>query len=215
MTALVERMAAVKAAGPVYVWASGMTDWGRDGDLWPVLLDALRRRYVHAPATVWSAGCATGEEPYTLAMRTAGWPHPPRIVATDVRRDALAVARRGRYPAASCRPPYLPADLAEHLAPGDRWATVRPSARQRVEFFGHDLLSGQPATRSADVVLMRNVLHMLDPEQVPAALAAAGRALADGGQLAVGLSDLQVTAVRSALDRWGQPDGHRMLYRPR
>ncbi|MEU5948016.1 CheR family methyltransferase [Micromonospora sp. NPDC047465] len=89
-----------------------MTDWGRDGDLWPVLLDTLRRRSLRAPATVWSAGCATGEEPYTLAMRTACWPHPRRIVATDVHREALAVARGGRYPAATCCPPNL-SDLTQ------------------------------------------------------------------------------------------------------
>ncbi|MCE9576240.1 MAG: protein-glutamate O-methyltransferase CheR [Deltaproteobacteria bacterium] len=113
---------------------------------------------------VWSAGCATGEEPYTLALvlarlvpRQAG---VVSILATDVSDEALAFARRATYPAGAL----------EHIAPewqggvvveGDR-VRVRPEVAGLVSFERHNLADdddrSNPARRGFDVVWCRNVL---------------------------------------------------------
>jgi chemotaxis methyl-accepting protein methylase len=66
------------------------------------------------PIPVWSAGCSTGEEAYSIAMAALEWSRgrhavPVRVWATDLHRGALDVAREGVYPAQALR------DLPERL----------------------------------------------------------------------------------------------------
>ena len=70
------------------------------GILGTEILPARVEEYgVDRPLRVWSAGCASGEEPYTIAimLRELGWPHPAHILGSDVAAPRVAAARRGRY----------------------------------------------------------------------------------------------------------------------
>ncbi|MEZ4869201.1 MAG: PAS domain S-box protein [Caldilineaceae bacterium] len=111
---------------------------------------------------VWVAGCATGEEAYSIAMqlaeRTAQLQEPPRIqiFATDLDEAAITVARRGIYPAA----------IAKQIGAGrlQRFFTeveggyqIRQSVRELLLFAVHDLLNDPPFSR-LDLVVCRNVL---------------------------------------------------------
>ena len=122
-------------------------------------VDALRREVLPglisraaargSPFTIWSAGCSTGEEPYTLAMLvlellgTHG-PIPVRILGTDVSRSALAVARQGIYSGRTI-------GLAESGAV-ERWfqrlpmevTRSAPKSALLVEFGLHNLVSDEP-----------------------------------------------------------------------
>lgn len=119
-------------------------------------------------ARLWSAGAATGEEPYSLAMALlqAFQPEQPpaTILATDISEEALAVARRGEYSEAALD--ALTADQRRQFfgATGRRkpWALV-PAVRQLVEFRAFNLMDGfWPIEGPFDVIFCRNVLMYLE-----------------------------------------------------
>lgn len=128
------------------------------------VLPALARRALRGGRRVlacWSAGCASGEEPYTLALlwRQRLRPLFPRlalrVVATD--RDAVLIerARAGCYKASSLK--ALPADLrAAAFEPNDALLCLRASYRD-VEFRREDLRARMPQG-PFDLVLCRNAV---------------------------------------------------------
>src|SRR3954447_25762046 len=95
---------------------------------------------------IWSAGCSTGEEPYTVAMllrellpTTAGW--DVKVVATDVSSRALESARRARYGKRAVQM-ASPDDLARFfVASGSGHYEVRPEVRNLVEFRHQNLVT--------------------------------------------------------------------------
>jgi chemotaxis protein methyltransferase CheR len=140
----------------------------RDGEVFrrlcdDVLPDLARRAERRGDHTVscWSAGCGSGEEPYTLAMAWR-WSVPAeparpalRIVATDAAADALARARRGCYPDGSLK--ELPAAWRSQafVTRGDA-RCVEDTFREGVAFVLQDLRAEQPAG-PFDLVLCRNM----------------------------------------------------------
>jgi chemotaxis protein methyltransferase CheR len=156
------------------------------------------------PVRVWSAGCASGEEAYTLALVLArALPDQPlTVVATDVSEDALRVASRGRYPRAALR--HVPEawragfeDVAAGvpLADGDDDDELRdddvrvvPDIARRVSFAQANLVDGE-APRGCTVVWCRNVLIYFAPEARRRAVARLVGALEPGGWLFVGYSE--------------------------
>jgi chemotaxis protein methyltransferase CheR len=160
-----------------------------------VLPDLRERRSADTPLRIWSAGCASGEEPYTIAilLREMGWVHPTRILGTDVARPRLEAARRARYTRWSMR-----GASEERVA---RWFERRgaqfqldPSVCESVEFaplnlIADDYPSAESGTAMQDVVLCRNVLIYFDMagvEQIASRLLAS---LAPDGWLLLGASD--------------------------
>jgi len=150
---------AARAAGPTWLWSTGMTDWGRDPEMWPHLL-AL----IPAEAHVWCAGIATGEEPPVLAART---PDSVHITATDVRDDALAAARAGRYPRGmvdgaldlgSVTLDDVHRMFPEYGRPSE-WLHASETLLSRITWSRLDLTADRYPR--AEVVLCRNVLHMI------------------------------------------------------
>lgn len=131
----------------------------------PGLIEEARQR---GELRIWSAGCATGEEAYTLAMLVLDAlgddidTFPIRIFATDVAPDAVEFARHGLYPQSAVAD--LPADLVErHFAQRDGAYEVRKRVRSLVVFGEHDLSRRAPFPR-IDLVLCRNVLIYFAPE---------------------------------------------------
>jgi two-component system, chemotaxis family, CheB/CheR fusion protein len=123
------------------------------------------------PVRVWVAGCATGEEAYSVAMllREAAelMPVPPdfQVFATDIDERAIAVARKGLYPAGIVAD-VPPARLRKHFTKeGDHYRVVK-SLREKVLFAEHNLLRDPPFSR-VDMVCCRNLLIYLErPAQV-------------------------------------------------
>jgi chemotaxis protein methyltransferase CheR len=139
------------------------------------------------PISAWSAGCATGEEAWTLAMalhdagRRGG---PDRVLGTDISARALVVARAGRYRAWSLR--GLPASLRSlHFTPGAGEVEVLEARRAPVRFASHNLL-GPPPGGPFDLVACRNVLLYLRPAAARTVLARLHAALRPGGLLVLG-----------------------------
>ena len=142
---------------------------------------------------IWSAGCATGEEAYSVAILVAEAlgdelsQFAVQIFATDLDEDALAFARRGIYPAAALA--SVPEDLrARAFTLLDGSYEIAPRLRALVTFGQHDLGQRAPFPR-IDLVLCRNVLIYFTLELQRRALQLFAFALREGGYLALGKAE--------------------------
>jgi chemotaxis protein methyltransferase CheR len=141
-----------------------------------------------------SAGCASGEETYTLAMvarEHAVSGVEVSITGVDVNAAAIAKALRGTYSAWSLRETPPEARRRWFGAAGSEF-TVAPSLRSAVRFEERNLADDEPGlwlSESYDVVFCRNVLMYLTPEVARAVVARIGRALAPGGHLFLGSAE--------------------------
>jgi chemotaxis protein methyltransferase CheR len=167
------------------------------------------------PLRIWSAGCATGEEPYSVAIalleagrRGAG----DTILATDLSARALDAARAATYGDRALR--RLPPDVAERWLEPGTWRRVAPEARALVDFERHNLVRDHaPAIAPFDVVLCRNVLIYFAPETAAAVLQRLAGALAPGGLLVLGPVELPL--ARALQLEWLETGGATLLRRPR
>jgi chemotaxis protein methyltransferase CheR len=140
------------------------------------------------PLSIWSAGCATGEEPYTLAMELADAGRigiGDRILATDVSSRALAVAKEARYGEWSLRR-LDPAVRNRHFESHPPQVEVRPEIRARVEFQRHNLVRDPAPALGFDLVLCRNVLIYFNPPTAALVVEKLAVSLAPGGVLVLG-----------------------------
>jgi len=128
-----------------------------------LLPQLMIRRAYSKELNFWSAACASGQEPYSLAVllqeyfpNLAGW--KVRIIATDLSAEMLARAREGRYSQLEVNR-GLPAGLLVKyfLRHGNDWRILE-DLRRRVEFQIINLAETWPLLPLMDVVLMRNVL---------------------------------------------------------
>lgn len=168
-----------------------------------VVLPRRARERGAAPLRIWSAGCAHGEEAYTLAMLLAEAGAAGTVVATDLDPGALTAACAAEYaPAALVE---LPAELAaRYLEPqgpaGGRLRVTEP-VRQRVRFALHDLSAGAspPAGGPFDLIACRNVLIYLRPAMQEQVLRMLRSALDPGGLLLLGEAEWVPLALQSML----------------
>lgn len=147
------------------------TSWLRDVEPFQVLMKVLLPELMAARGgsrrlAFWSAGCATGQEPYSLAMMLEdilppiGWDYV--IVATDISRTALARAESGVFRQMEVNRGLPASLLVRHFErAGVNWR-ISPYLRSRVMFKRHNLVLDPPPLTRADVVLMRNVLIYFD-----------------------------------------------------
>lgn len=152
----------------------------------------------------WSAGCASGEEPFTLALvlleqarRAASSGVTTRIDATDYDLASLAKASEAAYPENALRD--LPADLARRYLTRDGPARPLPEVQRLVHFARHDLTQEPPPHPPYDLILCRNVIIYFDrptQERIGAMLA---EALAPGGYLVLGKVETLWGAARGRL----------------
>ena len=151
------------------------------------------------PLRIWSAGCCTGEEPYSIAMalrrrvpRLA--PAMTSILATDLNQEFLDFARAGVYRRWSFRR-TAPADQAAFFrAHGDGRAEIDASLRDQVRFARLNLASqaypsAATATQSMDLIFCRNVLMYFGRAQIERVIARLRDSLVDGGWLVVNPSE--------------------------
>lgn len=162
-------------------------------DLLPSLIAARRRG--SRQLRIWSAGCASGEEPYSLAIVLnrllpdfADW--RVTILGTDLNTRALAKAERGEYGEWSFRDVPLSVREQCFTRAGEKGWAVTPRIRRMVDFSYLNLATGAyPAlatnTTAMDVILCRNVLMYLQPEVIKSVVGRLHGALVDGGCLLV------------------------------
>jgi chemotaxis protein methyltransferase CheR len=143
------------------------------------------------PVRVWSAGCANGQEPYSLAMTlaeagVADW----GVIASDISTDALDRTRRARYRERELRG-LSPARRARFLASaGAEWEVI-PELRERVTLVRHNLAAEPPpfGPGECQVVFCRNVLIYFQHDDVVTFLDRLAARLPASGHLFLGYSE--------------------------
>ena len=162
---------------------------------------------------IWSAGCATGQEPLSLAMLFAeraeqtGAP-VPEIVATDVSAAAIARAKRAHYTQFEIQRGLPVRRMMRWFdSDGTDW-TAKPALTALVRFSRHNLVGGRPPPGRFDVVLCRNVLLYLDAETKAAAFAGIAAAMNPGATLVLGAGE----TVIGQTSAFSPSKAHRGLY---
>jgi chemotaxis protein methyltransferase CheR len=171
------------------------TYFWREFDQVRVLVDVIIPKLAQQgrPIRVWSAACASGEEPYSIAMALAerGWSGPPvEIIGSDASEAALAKAKAGLFRERSFRalPPELRAKYFEQQRDG---YFLHPEIRSKVTFHWANLMRLEefPLTEHVDVIFCRNVFIYFSPTAIKRVIAMFSRRLAAGGHLFVGSSE--------------------------
>ena len=144
------------------------------------------------PLRVWSAGCSTGEEPYTLSMllRESLPPqHDFRILGTDICTRVIAAARLGSYSAQQLAGVPVPQRSRWFQTATDGGGTVTPELRAPVSFAHLNLMASWPMSGPFDVILCRNVMIYFDKPTVTRLVHRFHELLAPGGHLFIGHSE--------------------------
>ena len=176
-----------------------VTEFFRDPEVFAqladeVLPDLLRGRDASDELRIWSAGCASGEEAYSLAMLALdaagrmGFHGNVKVFATDLAGDVLAEASRGSYGNAAVA--AVPEGLLRRyfLRESEEGVRVDSNLRRHVVFARHNLLSDPPFTR-IDLAVCRNLLIYLKPVAQIKALSQLHFALKPHGVLLLGASE--------------------------
>jgi chemotaxis protein methyltransferase CheR len=140
---------------------------------------------------IWSAGCSSGEEPYSVALLivSLGLGGVAKVLATDVSQRALARAKRAVYDADALEsvPPRYRGQFVRE--PGGGFA-LDAETRSLVHLRHHDLRHAARGARSVfDAILCRNVLIYFEPRERKAAVARLSDVLRPGGLLLLGPSE--------------------------
>ena len=118
---------------------------------------------------IWSAGCSTGEEPYTICMtilEEAGllWRGDVEIVATDINTKVIGEAEQGVYSGRTLK--YMPPELMKryfsHLGKGQY--RLKEEIRSKVCFHSHNLLKDDAPDKGFDIIFCRNVMIYFDKQ---------------------------------------------------
>jgi two-component system CheB/CheR fusion protein len=179
-----------------------VTGFFRDPQTWEYLASEIVPQLVAArpadtPLRVWSAGCASGEEAYTLAMvfaRVLGddaFRDRVKIYATDVDEEALDSARLGTYLPRQIED--VPREAIERFfeRTGQRYV-FRKDLRRAVIFGRNDLIQDAPISR-IDLLVCRNTLMYFSAETQSQILRRFHFALDDDGVLLLGKSEMLIT----------------------
>lgn len=147
-----------------------VTDFFRDGGAFEALSEKVIRPVIKSKigtggiVRIWSAGCATGQELYTIAMcleqelRKAGGTDNiiGTVTGSDLSKNALAFARKGLYTREQVKNVPLRL-LREYFAEKNESYEVGDALRRRVRFVNENLLEA-PKSKFFDIVVCRNVL---------------------------------------------------------
>jgi chemotaxis protein methyltransferase CheR len=183
------------------------------GTVVPLLLERkLARR--HRMIRAWSAGCATGEEPYSIAMTLLAALGEQRsdflvsVLGTDIDTSALDVAKHAEYPIERLEgipPEYRLA----YLDVGESSFHVKPEVARYVRFRPLNLFEEKPI-HVVDVIFCRNVFIYFTRDQQARVMERFWRALQRGGFLVLGRSEKLAPALAERLELI---DGRQRIYR--
>ncbi|MDX9822660.1 MAG: protein-glutamate O-methyltransferase [Syntrophales bacterium] len=164
--------------------------------------------------SIWSAGCSTGEEPYSLAITLRecenGRPIDARIVATDISTRVLKAATQGIYPMEKVN--TLPtAILKRYFQRGcGNWSgqvRVKPDVQQMVKFTRFNLMEEAPADFRFDIIFCRNVMIYFDKDTQSLLVNRFHHCLNKGGYFFVGHSE-SLTGLKHAF-KYVEPSVYR------
>jgi len=203
-----------------------VTEFFRDPELFVYLRDEVLPDIINYATArgneirIWSAGCATGEEAYSLAIMLSEALGSElehfnvRIFATDLDAEAVAFARRGVYPPAALS--GVPEELvSRYFTKDDNHYQIKKRVRSLTVFGQHDLSQRAPFP-SIDLVVCRNVLIYFTPNLQQRTLQLFAYSLRDGGYLALGKAEStsplsEFFALQNKLYRVYRRQGDRIL----
>jgi two-component system CheB/CheR fusion protein len=182
-----------------------VTSFFRDADAWEYLRTEVVPKIIEASdradgqIRVWSAGCASGEECYSVAMLLAEatgaeqFRDRVKIYATDVDEEELAIARQASYTERQAED--IPAPLREKYFDrlNNRWV-FKKDFRRTIIFGRHDLLDDAPISR-VDLLLCRNTLMYFNHEAQAKIVHRFHFALREGGFLVLGKAEMLLNFV--------------------
>ena len=188
-----------------------VTSFFRDGEPFEALkakvLPGLLDKKAGSTFRVWVPACATGEEPYSLAMTLLELAEEKQldlrfqIFGTDIDEDAIQLARRGVYPP-NIALDVSPERLSRFFLPKGADFQVTRRVRDLVVFSRQDVLKDAPFSRM-DLVSCRNLLIYLQPEAQRKVLQTLNYALCPSGALMLGTSETigNLPSLFSLIDR--------------
>jgi chemotaxis protein methyltransferase CheR len=201
-----------KSAGPtlrdriIDDMTTNETSWFRDMTFWETVRQVIIPETIERAQqdgrqkiSIWSAASSTGQEPYTIAIllremeragQLRGWRAEQfEILATDISRNALAIAEAGRYDPISMRR-GLPLRLREQYFDRDgRISVLKDEARKLVRFKRMNLLDSFGNLGVFDIVMLRNVLIYFAAAWKRNILAKATEVMRSEGALAAGATE--------------------------
>ena len=202
------------------VVTTNKTDFFRESGHFDFLVEKalpeLTERISGRPMLIWSAGCSTGEEPYTMAIVLSEYAltHPGfrfRILATDISNLVLAKAELGVYPddiVAPVAPVLRRKYFMRSREPGSEKQRVVPELRRLIEFRRLNFMDAEYGIlEKVDAIFCRNVIIYFDRPTQERILQKLSDCLAPGGYMFVGHSetlhdmDLPLNPVGPALYR--------------
>ena len=187
------------------IWIN-YTSFFRDRSAWEYLAEKivpqiLMNKQPHEPIRIWSAGCATGEEAYSLAIVLAQalgmeqYLQQVQIFATDVDMEALKYGQQGSYSAAQVAnvPPHL---LSKYFAQDNDRYVFDSKLRRKVVFGSQNLVQDPPISK-LDLLVCRNALIYLNLEAQVKVLFRFHFALNPNGFLFLGSAETLLTRKRN------------------
>jgi chemotaxis protein methyltransferase CheR len=159
-----------------------------------VILPELLARKTDRTLRIWSAACATGQEPYSLAMLCADMPklrdYRVSIVATDLSRATLARAQQGCYSALEVGRGLPARSLAQHFDRSGPSFQVKSSLRAMIEWKQLNLAGGRWSSLPVfDIIFIRNVLIYFPTPTVETVLRQARSHISSQGYLFLGTTE--------------------------
>jgi two-component system CheB/CheR fusion protein len=198
-----------------------VTEFFRDHEVYDAIakkiLPEMADRKIHSPSRtirVWSAGCSTGEETYSIAilmlhyLRSNDIGLDLEVFGTDISKESCRISRRGIY--AERKVARVPATLRQkYFEPEETGLKIAGDVRRFVKFQVHDLFSAPPFSR-LDMLVCRNVLIHFDGAVRNDVLTRFHAALDDGGVLVLGKSE---AVTGTALNLFELIDPRNKMYR--
>ena len=178
----------------------GVTNFFRDPKAFKIVEEQVipklfSEKSVKNPIRVWTAGCSTGEEAYSLAILLAehkhlySKSHRVQVFATDIDSQSIAAARAGLYPA-SIAADISPERLSRHFSrePGDSFYRINKNIRDMMIFSEHNVIKDPPFSK-IDLISCRNLMIYMGVELQKKIIPLFHYALKPGGFLFLGSSE--------------------------
>lgn len=159
-----------------------------------ILPEMIQQHEKDRVLSIWSAGCSSGEEPYTIAMylrdylglRAGTW--DTRILATDISQKALSTATEGLYDLPDTIPPEWKRRYFQQEPKSGRFQVI-PEIRNTVKFSTFNLMDPIRFPTKFDVIFCRNVMIYFDQPTKDALVQRFFQAIKPGGYLLIGHSE--------------------------
>lgn len=160
-----------------------------------ILPDLVKRHEKDRVLSIWSAGCASGEEPYNISMYIKDFLGPDaarwdaRVLATDISQQALAKAKRGRYTLPDTIPPAWRTRFFKPVNAAEGEYEVTQEIRDNVIFQTFNLMDPIRFRLKFDVIFCRNVMIYFNQQTKDELVARFCAATEPGGYLLIGHSE--------------------------